>query len=172
MPEDATFDVQLYNDSFDDLRFRRIFLKALSLAGYAQSEDAALQFSFHPEYIRPVRRRAGRRMRPYARAKRRPELEPQYPLSYVRVGTNGDAWLIGAKNKWLIRKDRWERNNRPGRLHLNVQLRDSRSRSVLWSADLYCDVNISDRARIEHSMIAPIIARIGQTTKPARFDIR
>lgn len=167
IPRNAAFDVLIYDDTEDNLRFRTKFLAALSDAGYATGNEARLVFSFEPEFTRSDRVIPGP-------GDRKVDLSgaSRYAQRGPRVGLTNEEWMLGNKKRWVVRRNySWQRPQ-ADRLHVIVRLRDTRSGTVLWYADLYCDLLAIDRERIVRSIIGPIIARMGQTRTAENFTIR
>ena len=151
-----TIDVRLFDDSELSQTLGQRFEAELSSAGHAVAPPAALSLAFQTEVIPGS------------------FLEDERNLARLRAGTAGVNVLL---NLWSSSEDSLLGGRRPdGRrdanvLHMNVVLRDLGSRKVLWQADAYGELVSGDHRRVGLAMIAPIVARIGQTVTEERFAL-
>ncbi len=101
------------------------------------------------------------------------------------VATEGDMGRFEANsggvnlqlNIWSTSRDsllggRQKRDGRQANVfHMNATLRDQETGRVLWQGDAFCAMLSADTERIGASMVAPLIANLGRTTKDAPFHI-
>lgn len=64
------------------------------------------------------------------------------------------------------------RDARTDRLDITAQVRHAGTGRVLWQAELTLPLLEPDRPRIARSIVAPIIAAIGESVEERSFDIR
>lgn len=167
-----TFDVVIYDDTKDNLAFRRTFLDALARAGYQVGENAPYVFSFATSVT--------------WQQKRLKELQAErvrkHPVesgeSTVPVGRETEPW---ADPETMMFGDRRTTpplvaprisNTENDRLDISVTLRDERSGKVVWIADLALPLLEEDRPRIVRSIIGPIIGAIGRNASHETFQVK
>ena len=172
VPPNPVFDVLIYDDTAQNLAFRKQFLAALQKAGYKTADIAPLEFSFATSITwREARLR---------------ELENQRRRNkfvYVGEASSPDASdpVLGNESGRDIFGDYRSRpprippsisNAQQDRLDISVELRDRKSGHILWTADLALPLLEMDRARITRSIIGPIIQAIGRDVTHKPFPVR
>jgi hypothetical protein len=172
LPARPTFDVAIYDDTKDNLAFRRTFLDALARAGYPVGEDAPYVFSFATSVT--------------WQQKRLKELQAErvrkYPVergeTTVPVGRETEPWanpetlMFGERRTTPPLVAPKISNIENDRLDISVTLRDERSGKVVWIADLALPLLEEDRTRIVRSIIGPIIGAIGRNASHEPFPVK
>lgn len=172
LPARPVFDVVIYDDTKENLAFRRTFLDALARAGYQVRDDAPYTFSFATSVT--------------WQQKRQKELQSErvrkYPVerdeTSVPVGretdpsANPETRMFGDRRTTPPLVAPRISNAEHDRLDISVTLRKSGSGKVLWTADLALPLLQEDRNRIVRSIIGPIIGAIGRDVSHAPFEVR
>lgn len=167
LPETQVFDVEIYDDTRENLAFRDRFLAALRKAGHATADNAPLVFSFATGIT-------WRRQRAQELARRK---QRQQPTNFEEATFPLDAWrlesgeysslLFGARQSAGIPV----RDASEDQLDITAQIRDHRNGRILWQAELTLPLLAPDRPRIARSIIGPIIEAAGKTVENRQFDI-
>ncbi len=168
LPEKPVFDVEIYDDTRENLAFRDQFLAALRKSGFRTATNAPLSISFATG-ITWSKKRADE----LARRRQR-----QMPTNFEELTFPLDAWrteageysdlLFGARQTAGIPV----RDAVHDRLDITVQIRNERNGRVAWQAELVLPLLEPDRPRIARSIVPPIIEAIGKTVDERAFDIR
>lgn len=172
LPAHPAFDVVIYDDTEQNLAFRRAFLDALARAGYQVSEDAPYIFSFATSIT--------------WQQKRQKELQAEqvrkYPVergeTTVPVGRETDYEADAETRMFGDRRTTPPlvapkiSNAEHDRLDISVTLRERDTSKILWTADLALPILEYDRARVVRSIIGPIISTIGRDASREPFEIR
>ena len=152
LPAGASVDVDIFNDTEENLQFRDAFLAALAAAGHATGGGAPLALSF--------------------------STESESGMFAVVTGREVDRSLApanSASNQITANVSRLRDNPRPSRASTGSQiqvlasLRDNRTKRVIWLADLRCEMLTSDRLRIAEAIIPPFVEALGRTVASAQF---
>jgi len=168
LPAAPSFDVEIYDDTRENLAFREQFLAALRKSGRATVENASLVFSFATG-ITWRRERAEEMARRQQRAQPQNFEEATFPLDAWREESGEYSGLLfGARQYAGIPV----RDARHDQLDITAQIRDAKTGRVLWQAELSLPLLEPDRPRIARSIVPPIVAAIGQTVEDRAFDIR
>jgi hypothetical protein len=172
LPARPDFDVVIYDDSEQNLAFRRAFLDALARSGHATGDSAAYVFSFATSIT--------------WKAKRAQEVQSErirkYPVergeTTVPLGRETDR---DASPETRMFGDRRTTppliaphigNAERDRLDISVTLRERASGKVMWIADLALPLLQDDRARIVRSIVGPIIGAIGRNADHEPFEVK
>lgn len=168
VPKSLAFDVEIYDDTRENLAFRDQFLSALRKYGHTTADNAPLVISFTTG-ITWRRKRAEE----LARRKQR-----QQPTNFEEATFPLDAWraesleysslLFGARQSAGIPV----RDAKNDQLDITAQIRDDRNGRILWQAELALPLIALDRPRIARSIVGPIIEAIGKSVEGRAFDIR
>ena len=154
LPKGQAFDVEIYDDTRENLEFRDQFMAALRKFGHATAENAPLVVSFATG-ITWRRERAEE----LARRKRR-----QQPTNFEEATFPLDAWraesyeysslLFGTRQSAGIPVQ----DAKNDRLDITAEIRDERNGRVLWQAELTMPLLAPDRTRIARSIVGPILS--------------
>jgi len=172
LPARPVVDMVVYDDTEQNLEFRRAFLDALARAGYQVRDDAPYTFSFATSVT--------------WQQKRQKELQTErvrkYPVerdeAMVPLGRETDPSANAEKRMFGDRRTTPPlvapkiSNAEHDRLDISVTLRERRSSKVLWTADLALPLLQEDRSRIVRSIIGPIIGSIGRDANHEPFEIK
>lgn len=172
LPAHPAFDVVIYDDTEQNLAFRKTFLDALARAGYEVSENAPYVFSFATSVT--------------WQQKREKELQAErvrkYPVergeTTVPVGRETDydadaeTRMFGDRRTTPPLVAPKVSNVEHDRLEVSVALRERDSSKILWTADLALPILEYNRDRIVRSIIGPIIRSIGRDASHEPFEIR
>ena len=172
LPPNPVFDVTIYDDTEQNLAFRRQFLEALAKAGYKTADNAPLEFSFATSI---TWREA--RLRELENQRRRNKFvdvdEASFPDSSDPVlGNESGRDIFGDYRSRPPRIPSSISNAQQDRLDITVELRDRDSGHILWTADLALPLLEMDRARITRSIIGPIIRAIGRNVQHKPFPVK
>jgi hypothetical protein len=171
IPPRPAFDVLIYDDTEENLAFRRTFLDALSRAGYQTRENAPYFFTFATSVTWKAKRQEEvqkEKIRKYPVDRD----EPTIPLGRA-PGEQGDpeTRMFGDRRTTppLIAPKISNREN--DRLDISVAIRERSSNRVMWTADLALPLLSSERERIVRSIIGPIIRTIGLNVTHEPFEV-
>jgi hypothetical protein len=172
LPARPTFGVVIYDDTEQNLAFRRAFLDALRRSGYQTGDDAPYVFSFATSITWKAKREheiQSERIRRYP-VERGEGTAPQGREG--DVADNPETRMFGDRRTTppLIapRISNIERD----RLDISVTLRERASSKVMWTADLALPLLEEDRDRIVRSIIGPIIQTIGRDADHEPFEVK
>ncbi len=172
LPAERTFDVLIYDDTKENLEFRKYFLGALQKAGHKTSDDADLQFTFatsitwQESRLRELERKELRRY-PVDRE------EASFPFDRREDFRNAPVTnMFGDRRRIPPRIASTITNTDQDRLDISVELRSRKSGKILWTADLALPFLTPDRARIIASITPPVIDAIGRNVRRQRFEIQ
>jgi hypothetical protein len=172
MPARPTFDVQIYDDTTQNLAFRAHFLGALRKAGYETSDKADLQFTFATSItwrISRLRELERKQLQRYPVDRE----EASFPFDRPEDLRNAPAsQMFGDRRRIPPRIASTITNTDLDRLDISVEIRSRKSGKVVWTADLALPFLAPDRARIIASITGPIIDAIGRDIRRQRFEIR
>lgn len=172
IPAKPVFDVVIYDDTEQNLAFRKEFLAALRKAGYRTSDKAPFEFSFATSITWRERR-----IREYERQQRRQHPvdieEATFPDRFDPVyGNEPGSRLFGDRRTRAPRTLPSISNADQDRLDISVELRDRKSGEIVWTADLALPLLEFDRPRITRSIVGPIIKAVGRNVIREQFDVR
>jgi hypothetical protein len=172
LPARPTFDVVIYDDTEQNLAFRRAFLDALARAGYQTGANATHVFSFATSITWTEKRQREARSQ---RVKRYPVERGEGTAPVGRESDEADnpeTRMFGDRRTTppLIapRISTTERD----RLDISVTLRERASGNVAWVADLALPLLEDARERIVRAIIGPIIGTIGRDAEHEPFEVK
>jgi hypothetical protein len=172
LPPRPTYDVAIYDDTDQNLAFRRAFLDALARSGHQIGDNAPYVFSFATSITWKEKRQ---REVQSERVKRYPVERGEGTAPVGReseIADNPETRMFGDRRTTppLIapRISNIERD----RLDISVTLRERASGKVLWIADLALPLIEEDRSRIVRSIIGPIIGAIGRDAEHEAFEVK
>jgi len=172
MPQNPVFDVEIYDDTDENLEFRRVFLEALSQSGYQIRDDAPYFFSFATSITWQEKRQRelqSERIRKYPVDRE----EATIPLGREHdYQGNPETRMFGDRRTTPPLIAPKISNKEHDRLDISVAVRDRASNKVLWTADLALPLLEDDRNRIVRSIIGPIIRAIGRDTSHVPFEVK
>jgi len=156
LPAGKAYDVDIYDDTDENLRFRDAFLAAMREAGYEVADGGPLVFTFEPQLVsggQPIDMGSA----------------PGYVFDAPeRVGTN--TGIADGKLNWLPNVGRQVDRERAdsGRadtvnIVVSARLRDSEDRRDVWLAAVSCQVLNPDAVRMNEAIIPPLIDSLGRT---------
>ena len=172
LPPQPSFDVLIYDDTDENLAFRRLFLDALARTGYAVSESAPYVFSFATSITwqeKRLKEMQSERIRKYP-VDRTESTGPVRPD--ILNNEDPETRMFGDRRTTPPLIAPRISNTENDRLDISVTLRDRASNKVIWVADLALPLLQSDRDRIVRSIIGPIIAAIGRDVDHKPFEVR
>lgn len=172
MPARPAFDVVIYDDTDENLAFRKAFLEALARAGYQVENDAPYIFTFATSVTWKAKRQEEvqkERIRKYPVDRD----EPTIPLGKT-PGDQGDpaTRMFGDRRTTPPLIAPKISNTENDRLDISVTVRERSSNRVVWTADLALPLLGSDRERIVRSIIGPIIRTIGLDVSHEPFEVK
>lgn len=153
IPDGDAFTVDIFDPTDTALKFRRIFLAALTEAAKRTADNGNLVFSFRAESI-------FRGMTP------RQEVDPTFRGS--RDSTGSTRARDEDETRELIRRDRAARDDRsPARQQIlvEVELRNKSTQRVVWLATVRCDPLTNDQNLLMQFVSQAIVANIGQALR-------
>lgn len=172
LPKHPAFGVRIYDDTKENLAFRRVFLDALKRAGYQTGKDSPYVFSFATSITWKEKRQKELQSE---RVRRYPVERGEATLPTARTGdtaSNPETLMFGERriNPPLIapRISNTERD----RLDISVTLRERATSRVVWIADLALPLVTHDRERIVRAIIGPIIGAIGRNADHEPFEVK
>ena len=172
VPAHPTYGMVIYDDTEQNLAFRRAFIDALKRSGYQTGKDALYVFSFATSITWKAKRQKEIQSE---RVRRYPVERGEGTIPTGREGAvadNPDTLMFGDRRTTppLIapRINNLERD----RLDISVTLRERASSKVLWTADLALPLLEEDRDRIVRSIIGPIIRTIGRDADHEPFEVK
>jgi hypothetical protein len=172
MPKNPVFDVEIYDDTDQNLEFRRVFLGALSRSGYQVRDEAPYFFSFSTSITWQEKRQRElqtERIRKYPVERD----EATIPLGREQeYQGNPETRMFGDRRTTPPLIAPKISNKEHDRLDITVVIRERASNKVLWTADLALPLLEDDRERIVRSIIGPIIGAIGRDTSHVPFEIK
>lgn len=172
MPARPAFDVVIYDDTDENLAFRKAFLDALARSGYQVRDDAPYFFSFATSVTWKAKRQEEvlkERIRKYPVDRD----EPTSSLSRVPdVQSDPETRMFGDRRTTPPLIAPKISNTENDRLDISVTIRESSSNRVMWTADLALPLLSSDREIIVRSIIGPIIRTIGLDVSHESFEVK
>ncbi len=172
LPPKPTFDVLIYDDTTQNVAFRKQFLQALRKTGHDVSGKANLQFTFATSITWKIGRQRELERRELQRYPVDME-EATYPDERRRdVGSAPATHLFGDARRLPPRISPTITNTDQDRLDISVELRSRTSSKIYWTAYLALPLRIMDRARIIAAITGPIINAIGRDVRQKSFEIR
>jgi hypothetical protein len=172
LPARPVFDMEVYDDTDQNLAFRRSFLDALARTGYQVRDDAPFTFSFATSVTWQQKRQKElqtERVRKYPVERD----ETSVPLGReTDPAGNPETRMFGDRRTTPPLVAPRISNAEHNRLDISVTLRDHRSGKVLWTADLALPLLQEDRNRIVRSIIGPIIGAIGRDVSHEPFEVK
>jgi hypothetical protein len=172
MPSHPIFDMEIYDDTDENLAFRETFLDALARAGYQVNDNAPYFFTFATSIT--------------WQAKRQQEVQKErirkYPVERdeTTIPPPGDPHLQGNPETRMFGDRRTTppliapkiSNREHDRLDISVAIRERKSNKVTWTADLALPLLRPERERIVRSIIGPIISNIGRDVSHEPFEVK
>lgn len=172
LPSKPKFDVLIYDDTTQNVAFRKQFLQALRKAGHDVSDKADLQFTFATSITWKIGRQRELERRELQRYPVDME-EATFPDERRRdVGSAPATHLFGDARRLPPRISPTITNSDQDRLDISVELRSRTSSKIFWTADLALPLRTLDRARIIAAITGPIISAIGRDVRQKSFEIR
>jgi hypothetical protein len=172
LPARPAFDVVIYDDSEQNLAFRRAFLDALARSGHATGDSAAYVFSFATGITWKAKRAQevqSERIRKYPVERG----ETTVPVGReAEAAADPDTRMFGDRRTTPPLIAPHIGNAERDRLDISVTLRERASGKVMWIADLALPLLQDDRARIVRSIIGPIIGAIGRNADHEPFEVK
>jgi hypothetical protein len=158
LPADAAFDVEIYDNSEENLELRQRLLDALREAGRATAEGGPLMITVISESLFP-------RYRPDIRTVGNPTTQ----ATTDQLGINRQRSTI--ENLEFAPDDDPNGGSRRFEEHVEVRLevRDARTRQFVWLAQLSCAPLTDNRSLIVDAVLAAFTANVGQTVTDAPF---
>lgn len=172
MPARPAFDVEIYDDTDENLAFRKSFLDALARAGYEVRDNAPFFFTFATSITWQFKRQQEvqkERIRKYPVDREEATIplgrDPQYQ-------GNPETRMFGDRRTTppLIAPKIGNKEN--DRLDISVAIRERESNKVTWTADLALPLLRPERERIVRSIIGPIIQNIGRDINHEPFEVK
>lgn len=172
MPSHPIFDMEIYDDTDENLAFRETFLDALERAGYQVNDNAPYFFTFATSIT--------------WQAKRQKEVQKErirkYPVERdeATIPPPGDPHFQGNPETRMFGDRRTTppliapkiSNKEHDRLDISVTVRERKSNKVTWTADLALPLLRPERERIVRSIIGPIIGNIGRDVSHEPFEVK
>lgn len=172
MPSHPAFDVEIYDDTDENLAFREIFLDALARAGYEVHDNAPFFFTFATSITWQAKRQQEvqkERIRKYPVDREEATLpigrDPQYQ-------GNPETRMFGDRRTTPPLVAPKIGNKEHDRLDISVAIRERKTNKVTWIADLALPLLRAERERIVRSIIGPIISNIGRDVSHEPFEVK
>jgi hypothetical protein len=172
LPPRPTFGVTIYDDTKENLAFRRVFVDALRRAGYQTSRTGAYVFSFATSITWKEKRQKELQSE---RVRRYPVERGEGTLPTGRDGDTADnpeTLMFGERRTTPPLISPRISNLERDRLEISVTLRERATSKVMWTADLALPLIKEDRARIVRAIIGPIIGTIGRDADHEPFEVK
>lgn len=173
LPPRPTFAVRIYDDTKENLAFRRTFVDALRRAGYQTSREGAYVFSFATSITWKAKRQKELQSE---RVRRYPVERGEATLPTSRrdgdFENNPETLMFGERRTTPPLIAPRISNTEYDRLDISVTLRERESSRVVWTADLALPLLHEDRERIVRSILGPIIRTIGRDADHEPFEVK
>lgn len=153
LPIGQPLDVDIFDDTNENLRFRTDFPAALGAGGYQTRDGGPLIVTFTIESEGGMFASIGGA-----------SFDPA-----VSSPSGGAARIMAGVARLPDR--RTTVSGAGAQLQVVTNIRDTRTGRVIWVADLRCEMLTTDRPRIAASIIEPIIRTLGQTNTRAPFPL-
>ncbi len=152
LPAGAAFDIDLYDNSEENLALRDRFLKIIQDAGYPTAEGGPLMIAVMSERLFPRYRRDTRAVG-----------TPTTGATTDQLGINRDRDTIGNLER-APRNDPAGANRRyEERIEVRFEVRDAKTRDFVWLAQLSCSPLTDNRSLIVETVMDAFAATVGRT---------
>jgi hypothetical protein len=157
MPADQSVRVIVFDDTTENIEIKRQIEDELRRAGVSVDEDSTLELAIDTEII----------------DRGTPESGP----TLGSVEGSSDQGYEARLNLWSNSRDsvfggrKSDSTKAETKFHLNAILRDLGTGKFLWQGDAYAVMHQVESARVARSMVAPLVAGLGQSVTSKSFPI-
>ncbi len=167
MPEGFPVSIVAIDDREIDGEIKRLLTEALQETGRIVTDDAPLELAFRSQIVRSVI------------VERPPSLGQVTSSTGQTVGNQGQSTGVEVQmNVWSSTRDSLFGGRNPSsgqkrdpRFYINATLRDLETGTVVWQADVVCEMVTTNESRIVRAMVGPLAASVGKTVTQEPFDI-
>ncbi len=167
MPEGFPVSIVAIDDREIDEEIKRLLTEALQETGRIVIDNAPLELAFRSKIVQSVM------------VDRPPSLGQVTSSTGQTVGNQGqDAGVEVQMNVWSSTRDSLFGGRNPSsgqkrdpRFYINATLRDLETGTVVWQADVVCEMVTTNQSRIVRAMVGPLAASVGKTVTQEPFDI-
>jgi hypothetical protein len=157
MPTDQPVRAILFNDTTENIEIKRQIEDELRRVGVSIDEDSTFELAIDTEIIDRGIPESG------------PTLGSVEGSSEEGYEARLNLWSSSRDSVFGGRKS--DSTKTETKFHLNVILRDHGTGKFLWQGDAYAVMHQVDSARVARSMVAPLVASLGQSVASKSFPI-
>jgi hypothetical protein len=157
MPADQAVRVTLFDDTTENIEIKRQIEDELRRAGISIDENSTLELAIDTEIIERGSPDGGPTLGSVEGSS-----EEGYDLRLNLWSSSRDSVFGGRKS---------DSTKSETKFHLNAVLRDHGTGRFLWQGDAYAVLHQIDNARVARSMVAPLVAGLGQAVASKSFPI-